>query len=91
MSAARFSQTELLIAVIARLLEGVRTVAVGASSPIPGAAALLAQARAKGLMRVTVLGSGRHNDFTDGGRELFDRAAQGRIDAFFAQLPRNDD
>jgi len=30
-----------------------------------------------------VLGSRRHNDFTDGGRELFDCAAQGRIDAFF--------
>lgn len=77
------SRTELLITVIARLLEGVRHVAVGASSPIPGAAAFLAQARSHGAMRVTVLGSRRHNDFTDGGRELFDCAAQGRIDAFF--------
>ena len=34
-------------------------------------------------MRVSVLGSERHNPFTDGGRELFDCAAQGRIDAFF--------
>ena len=34
-------------------------------------------------MRVSVLGSARHNPFTDGGRELFDCAAQGRIDAFF--------
>ena len=30
-----------------------------------------------------MLGSERHNPFTDGGRELFDCAAQGRIDAFF--------
>jgi glutaconate CoA-transferase subunit B len=29
------------------------------------------------------LGSRRHNPFTDGGRELFDVAAQGRIDVFF--------
>ncbi len=79
-----YSRTELLIAVIARLLGGVGHVAVGASSPIPGAAAFLAQARSGGdTMRVTVLGSRRHNDFTDGGRELFDCAAQGRIDAFF--------
>ncbi len=75
--------TELLIATIARLLQGVGHVAVGASSPIPGAAAFLAQALAPEAMRVTVLGSQRNNDFTDGGRELFDCAAQGRIDAFF--------
>ena len=34
-------------------------------------------------MRVSVLGSERHNPFTDGNVELFDCAAQGRIDAFF--------
>ena len=34
-------------------------------------------------MRVSVLGSEHDNFFTDGGRELFDCAAQGRIDAFF--------
>ena len=34
-------------------------------------------------LRVSILGSERHNPFTDGGRELFDCAAQGRIDAFF--------
>ncbi len=77
------SKTELLIAVIARMLDGLGHVAVGASSPIPGAAALLARARAKDLYRVSVLSSQRHNDFTDGARELFDCAAQGRIDAFF--------
>ena len=75
--------TELLIATIARLLAGVRHVAVGASSPIPGAAALLARAQSDGATRVSVLGSRRHNAFTNGGVELFDLAAQGRIDAFF--------
>ena len=74
---------ELLIFTIARMLEGQRHVAVGASSPIPGAAALLAQAWSHGRMRVSVLGSDHDNFFTDGARELFDCAAQGRIDAFF--------
>jgi glutaconate CoA-transferase, subunit B len=78
-----FSRTELLIAVIARLLAGCRHVAVGASSPIPGAGALLARAQSAGNMRVTVLGSTLNNFFTSGGVELFDLAAQGRIDAFF--------
>ena len=49
----------------------------------PGAAALLARERSGGRLRVSVLGSERHNPFTDGGVELFDCAAQGRIDAFF--------
>ncbi|MFN0303666.1 MAG: CoA-transferase [Burkholderiales bacterium] len=77
------SSTALLIAVIAKLLADCRHVAVGVSSPIPGSAALLARHRAKGAMRVTVLGSMRNNAFTNGGVELFDLAAQGRIDAFF--------
>ena len=75
--------TELLIVTIARLLAGVRHVAVGASSPIPAAAALLTRAQSDGATRVSVLGSRRHNAFTNGGVELFDLAAQGRIDAFF--------
>jgi glutaconate CoA-transferase subunit B len=83
MSAPDYSKTELLIEIIAGMLDGLGHVAVGASSPIPGAAALLARARSGGLPRVSVLASLRHNDFTDGARELFDCAAQGRIDAFF--------
>lgn len=74
---------ELLIFTIARMLDGLGHVAVGASSPVPGAAALLAQAWSAGRMRVSVLGSEHDNFFTDGGRELFDCAGQGRIDAFF--------
>ena len=74
---------ELLIAAAADLLEGSGHVAVGALSPIPAAGALLARARSGGRMRVSLLGSARHNFFTEGGRELFDCAAQGRIDAFF--------
>ncbi len=78
-----YSPTELLICVIARLLRGCAHVAVGASSPVPGAGALLARAQSAAAMRVTVLGSRRHSFFTSGGVELFDLAAQGRIDAFF--------
>lgn len=75
-------RTELLIACVYRLLEGCRTIAVGNSSPIPGSAALLRRATNSDT-RVLMLGSRKHNAFTDGGRELFDCAAQGRIDAFF--------
>ena len=61
-----------------------RHVAVGALSPIPGRrGAARPRARRAGGMRVSMLGSAQHNYFTDGGRELFDCAAQGRIDAFF--------
>jgi glutaconate CoA-transferase subunit B len=34
-------------------------------------------------LRISILGSQEHNFFTNGGVELFDCAAQGRIDAFF--------
>ena len=78
-----FNRTELLITVIARLLKGCAHVAVGASSPIPGAGALLARSQSGDAMRISVLGSQKNNFFTSGGVELFDLAAQGRIDAFF--------
>lgn len=76
-------RTEIMIGAIADLLHGLGHVAVGASSPIPASAALLARALSGGRLRVSLLGSRHHNPFTDGGRELFDCAAQGRIDAFF--------
>ncbi len=80
---SEFTRTELLITTIARLLHGCRHVAVGASSPIPGSGALLARSRSGGTMRVSVLGSRKINFFTNGGVELFDLAAEGRVDAFF--------
>lgn len=83
MSTKAVSTPEIMIGAIARMLEGLRHVAVGASSPVPGSAALLARALSGGRMRVSLLGSEEHNPFTDGGKELFDCAAQGRIDAFF--------
>jgi glutaconate CoA-transferase subunit B len=77
------STAEVMITAIAGMLDGLGHIAVGASSPIPGSAAHLARARAHGRTRVSILGSRAHNPFTDGARELFDCAGQGRIDAFF--------
>lgn len=78
---------ERLIVTIASLLDGVRHVAVGASSPIPAAAAMLLRAQKKAAkaqaVRLSILGSVQHNFFTNGSAELFDCAGQGRIDAFF--------
>jgi glutaconate CoA-transferase, subunit B len=80
-------ERERLIAAVADLLAGVRHVAVGASSPIPAAGAMLRRAldgqRNGEPLRISILGSARHNFFTNGSAELFDCAAQGRIDAFF--------
>jgi len=82
-----FRDEELLADVICRLIGDARHIAVGAASPIPAAAALLARERGKlrNLARpyVSLLGSRRHSFFTDGARELFDCAGQGRIDVFF--------
>jgi glutaconate CoA-transferase subunit B len=78
-----YKPEELLITTIARLLDGVGHVAVGVSSPIPGSATLLQQHRSGGAMRVTVLNSRNLQTLNDGAGELFDRAAQGRIGAFF--------
>lgn len=72
-----------LIHALAQQLEGSPRVAVGTLSPFACAAAFLARELGLGVEHISVLGSLGHNDFTEGGRELFDRAAQGRIDAFF--------
>ena len=79
----QFRPEELLADVIARLIGDVRHVAVGNASPIPAAAALLARERGAGRPYVSLLQSRKHNFFTDGGRELFDCAGQGRVDVFF--------
>jgi len=81
--AESYSKQEMLISVAAELLAGCRHVSIGTASPIPGAGALLARSRSGGEMRVSLNGSVKNNFFTDGGVELFDCAAQGRIDAFF--------
>jgi glutaconate CoA-transferase subunit B len=84
MTASDFRDEELLADVICRLIgQDVRHVAVGAQSPIPATAALLAREHGGGRPYVSLLGSRAHTFFTDGARELFDCAGQGRIDVFF--------
>jgi glutaconate CoA-transferase subunit B len=78
-----FRPEELLAEVIARLIGDVRHVAVGNASPIPATAALLARERGQGRPYVSLLGSPKNTFWTDGARELFDCAGQGRIDVFF--------
>jgi glutaconate CoA-transferase subunit B len=82
---AEFRDEELLADVICRLIDDARHIAVGNASPIPATAALLARERANNSSKpyVSLLGSGAHTFFTDGARELFDCAGQGRIDVFF--------
>jgi len=79
------SREEFLICAISRLLcaPDIQHVAVGAASPIPAAAALLARVTGNPKLRVSIIHGDTNNPFTDGGRELFDCAGQGRIDAFF--------
>src|ERR1700693_4852118 len=81
--APKVRDEELLAAVITRVIGDVRHIAVGNASPIPATAALLARERGHGMPYVSLLQSRKHNFFTDGGRELFDCAGQGRIDVFF--------
>jgi glutaconate CoA-transferase subunit B len=77
-----FKNEELLACVIARLIGGARHVAVGAASPIPATGCLLLKAQGAPL-RVSFLHKRKGNPFTEGSRELFDLAGQGRIDVFF--------
>ena len=78
-----FRDEELLADAIVRLIGDARHVAVGNASPIPATAALTARALGDGRPYVSLLGSRKHTFFTDGGRELFDCAGQGRVDVFF--------
>ena len=73
---------ELLACTIARLIGDARHVAVGAASPIPAAGAFLRREKNRDL-RISLLQKRKGNPFTEGSRELFDLAGQGRIDVFF--------
>ncbi|MGH8687474.1 MAG: CoA-transferase [Burkholderiales bacterium] len=73
---------ELLACALARLIGGARHVAVGAASPIPATGAFLLKQKDPSL-RISLLQKRSGNPFTEGSRELFDLAGQGRIDVFF--------
>src|SRR5205085_1975946 len=59
-----------------------RHVAIGAASPIPATACFLLRAKGNSL-KISLLQKRKGNPFSEGSRELFDLAGQGRIDAFF--------
>src|SRR5216110_742986 len=77
-----FASEELLACAIARLIGDASHVAVGAASPIPACGAFLLKQKNPSL-RISLLQKRRGNPFTEGSRELFDLAGQGRIDVFF--------
>ena len=77
-----YAKEELLACVIARLLGGARHAAIGASSPIPATAAFLHMEQ-DAEFRVWLQQRREANPLTEGSRELFDLAGQGRIDVFF--------
>jgi len=79
---ASWAREELLACSIARLIGDAAHVAVGAASPIPATACALLRAQGRPL-RVSLLHKRAGNPFTEGSRELFDLAGQGRIDVFF--------
>ncbi|MFL6566901.1 MAG: CoA-transferase [Burkholderiales bacterium] len=80
------AKEELLAGIVARLIaqwtDAAGHVAVGAASPIPAAGALLLKQKRPEL-RLSFLHKRKGNPFTEGSRELFDLAGQGRIDVFF--------
>jgi glutaconate CoA-transferase, subunit B len=76
------AREELLASVIARLIGEAKHVAVGAASPVPAAGALLLKQK-RPAVRLSFLHKRKGNPFTEGSRELFDLAGQGRIDVFF--------
>jgi glutaconate CoA-transferase subunit B len=77
-----FAREELLACCIARLIGDAKHVAVGAASPIPATGVFLRKLSSPGL-RISLLQKRKGNPFTEGSRELFDLAGQGRIDVFF--------
>jgi len=79
---APYAREELLACCIARLIGDAKHVAVGAASPIPASGVFLRKISSPGL-RISLLQKRKGNPFTEGSRELFDLAGQGRIDVFF--------
>jgi len=77
-----YAREELLACTLARLVGDAAHVAVGAASPIPATACFLLRAQ-HGRPRISLLQRRHGNPFTEGSRELFDLAGQGRIDVFF--------
>lgn len=87
MTTAPANAQERLIGAIARLIldpaaPRAHHIAVGAASPMPAAACWLVKKLGHDV-RLSLLHRPAGNPFTEGTRELFDLAGQGRIDLFF--------
>jgi glutaconate CoA-transferase subunit B len=78
-----YAREELLACTLARLIGDAGHVAVGAASPIPATGAYFSKALYNKKLRISLLQKRSGNPFTEGSRELFDLAGQGRIDVFF--------
>ena len=78
-----YAPEELLACTIARLVADAGHIAVGAASPIPAMAVFLCRSSYNKQLRISLLHQRAGNPFTEGSRELFDLAGQGRIDVFF--------
>ncbi len=74
---------ELLITALAAEVRDREVTAVGARSPIPAAAALLARQTHAPKATLIILGSRRYFPFAEGSQEFFDLAQRGGIDLFF--------
>jgi glutaconate CoA-transferase subunit B len=80
---AGYTPAEMMAVAIARRLRDGETIAVGAVSPIPAGACLLAkETHARGA-RLILLGSGEHFPFNGGMQEFYNFAMRGRLDVFF--------
>jgi len=79
----QWSRDELVICVIARLLADAGTVAIGSSSPVPAAGALLAQRLYPGRTCALISRNNINDPFPESGSEIYDRIGQRRIDVFF--------
>jgi len=80
----QYTKQELMAVVLARMSRGAESIAVGNSSPIPAAAALMVYAQTNRETIISILGSFKYNKlFTGGIREQYDFAARGRVDIQF--------
>jgi glutaconate CoA-transferase subunit B len=77
------TKDELIVGLVARLLDNAGTVVVGSSSPLPAAAALLAEDTSGGQTRALIFRNNVDDPFPESGSELYDRVGQGRVDVCF--------
>ena len=77
------TQDEVIICLITRLLVDAGVVAVGSFSPLPAAATLLAEEIYPRRTRALIFRNRFNDPFPEGGVELYDRIAQGRINVLF--------